>query len=232
MAIAEIYVCVNLKIPVNKQTVPTAWPMPHIESELSTVSGSKCFATFDLSDGYWQLALDLSFQECQSFITPDGIYSPTRVLHGTRNAVSHLQSCMQEILKPLRGSLLARLDYIMLYVADELYLLSRLRVLSQICRDRRIKLHPGKCELFSMEVRWCGLLITGLGASFDPRRGQGLRAMGTPKYGSELQQFLCAMNWMRTGTPGYSTMIAPLLALMEVIYETMGERGRSMQCLK
>jgi hypothetical protein len=91
--------------PVNKQTVPQAWPMPHIESELYKVRGAMCFATFDLSSGYWQLKLDESSQECQPFITPDGIYTPTRVLHGTRNAVSHIQACIQGILEPLSKSL-------------------------------------------------------------------------------------------------------------------------------
>jgi hypothetical protein len=72
---------------VNKQTIPCSWPMPHVESELSRLQSSKFFATFDLSHGYWQLPLAPESQECQSFITPDGVYSPTRVLHGTTNAV-------------------------------------------------------------------------------------------------------------------------------------------------
>jgi hypothetical protein len=50
--------------PVNMQTVPTSWPMPHVESELSRVRGSKCFATFDLSNCYWQLPLAEDSQEC------------------------------------------------------------------------------------------------------------------------------------------------------------------------
>jgi hypothetical protein len=87
--------------PVNKQTVPLAWPMPHIESELSRLQGSTYFATFDLSHGYWQLELAPESQECQSFITPDGVFSPTRVLHGTSNAVLHLQAALQGVLKPL-----------------------------------------------------------------------------------------------------------------------------------
>jgi hypothetical protein len=33
-------------------------------------------------------------QECQLFITPDGDYTPTRVLHGTRKATQHLQSML------------------------------------------------------------------------------------------------------------------------------------------
>jgi hypothetical protein len=69
--------------PVNKQTVPISWPMPHLESELAKLQGSTCFDTFDLSHGYWQLPLAPDSRECQSFITPDGVFSPTRVLHGT-----------------------------------------------------------------------------------------------------------------------------------------------------
>jgi Reverse transcriptase (RNA-dependent DNA polymerase)/RNase H-like domain found in reverse transcriptase len=196
--------------------------MPHLESELSGLSGSKCFSTFDLSNGYWQLQLDEASQECQSFITPDGIYSPTRVLHGTRNAVSHMQSSLQGILHPLKGQLLAWLDDLLLHAADEASLLCHLRMLFQICQDADIKLHPGKCELFAREVRWCGRLISGSGVRFDPRRVQGLRKMELPTTGADLQQFLCAMNWMPTAVPNYSSMISPLHSLLEEVYRTVG----------
>jgi hypothetical protein len=73
--------------PVNKQILPCSWQMPHIESELARVHGSQFFATFDQIHGYWQLMLDPDSQECQSFLTPDGVFTPTRVLHGTSNAL-------------------------------------------------------------------------------------------------------------------------------------------------
>jgi Reverse transcriptase (RNA-dependent DNA polymerase) len=147
--------------------------MPHIESELSKVQGAKCFATFDLSSVYWQMKLDESSQECQSFITPNGIYTPTRVLHGTRNAVSHIQSGIQGILEPLSQSLLVWLDNLLVHAPDEKALLTLLRLFLEICRDANIKLHPGKFDLFARTVRWCGRLITGYGVKFDPRRVQG-----------------------------------------------------------
>ena len=108
------------------------------------MSGSKCFSTFDLSNGYWQLKLDEVSQECQPIITPDGIYSPTRVLHGTRNALSHMQSELQGILGPLAEQILAWLDDLLLHAIDEDSLLHYLRIFFQICRDSNIKLHPGK----------------------------------------------------------------------------------------
>jgi RNase H-like domain found in reverse transcriptase len=46
--------------------------------------------------------------------------------------------------------------------------------------------------------------------------------MGLPNSDSDLQQFVCAMNWMRTGLPNYSVMIAPLHALIEAAYGRAG----------
>ena len=43
--------------PVNKVTVRSVWPMPHVESELVKLAGMICFATFEFSDDYWQLPL-------------------------------------------------------------------------------------------------------------------------------------------------------------------------------
>jgi hypothetical protein len=104
--------------PVNKHNLPNSWPMPHVESEVSRLHCSNYFDTFDLSHGYWQLPLAVEPQECQSFITPDGVYSPTRVLHGTTNAVTHMQSVLQEVLLPLAEHLLEWLDDLLLHASS------------------------------------------------------------------------------------------------------------------
>ena len=74
----------------NARQKTVVWPMPHLESIMQDLAGKSCFATFDLSQGYWQLPLHKDSQECQSFITQDGVFTPTRVLHGNTNSVAHL----------------------------------------------------------------------------------------------------------------------------------------------
>jgi hypothetical protein len=101
--------------------------MPHIESELARVQGSCCFATFDFSHGYWQLPIAEDSQECQSFLTPDGVFTPTRVLHGNSNAVMHLQASLQGILTPLEKQLLYWLDDLPLYADNEISFFQHLR---------------------------------------------------------------------------------------------------------
>jgi hypothetical protein len=81
---------VDLRVP-NASTKPNAWPMPNIQDELHDLHRSEVFATLDFCQCYWQISLLKDSQDCQSFITPDGVYTPTRVLHGTRNATQHLQ---------------------------------------------------------------------------------------------------------------------------------------------
>ena len=107
--------------------------MPHVESELSRLQSSKFFATFDLSHGYWQLPLATESQECQSFITPDGVYSPTRVLHGTTNAVTHIQAVLQEVFAPLSKNLLAWLDDLLLHASTLIQLFDHLSMFFTLC---------------------------------------------------------------------------------------------------
>lgn len=88
--------------------------MPNLEQELTKLTGSKYYATFDLSHGYWQLPLAKESQPSQSFVTPF-TSSPTRVLHGTANAVTHLQSSLtNSIPKALSAKILNWLDDILL----------------------------------------------------------------------------------------------------------------------
>ena len=94
--------------------------MPNIEQELGRIAGSRFFATMDLSHCYWQLELDLDSQSSQSFIAPKGGFSPTRALHGTTNAVTHLQSALAEFIpRNLKGKMLAWLDDLLLHTQTE-----------------------------------------------------------------------------------------------------------------
>ncbi len=48
--------------------------------------------------------------------------------------------------------------------------------------------------------------------------------------GHELQQLLCATNWMRNSLPAYAESIAPLHNLMEQTYTKAG--GRTKQAVR
>jgi hypothetical protein len=126
------------------------------------------------------------------------------------------------MLRPLAQQILAWLDDLLLHAPSVPNLLGFLRDFFLLCRQHNLKLHPGKCVLFATEVRWCGRMISSTGVRFDPRRAQGLLDMPAPTTGADLQQFVCALNWMRTSIPSFDTLIAPLQTLLESVYEAAG----------
>ena len=72
---AGFRLCVDLRA-VNAITESSAWPMPMLEVVLGKLQGSKCFATLDMNQGYWQFPLDKGSQEICSFMTDEGVFSP------------------------------------------------------------------------------------------------------------------------------------------------------------
>ena len=213
--------------PVNKYTLHYHYPMPNIEQQLNRLDGSRVFATFDLSHGYWQFPLHPESRECQSIITPDGVFTPTRVLHGTTNAVKYLQSTLAAILpSELQSSTLFWLDDILIYAKTVPELLNSIAIFFELCAKRRIRLHPAKCSLFAKKLTWCGRVITSSGIWFDPKRIEGLTSMAAPQTAADLQQFLCAMQWLKQAIPNFIELIHPLHKLLEAIFQRLGKRTK------
>jgi hypothetical protein len=109
---------VDLRVP-NASKKPTEWPMPNLHDELHDLHGSNEFAMLDFCQGYWQIPLHKDYQDCQSFITPDGVYTLTRVLHETRNAMQHLQIVLVVMMDDIKSNIKARLDDCLLHRKSE-----------------------------------------------------------------------------------------------------------------
>jgi hypothetical protein len=116
---------VDLRVP-NASTKSTVWPMPNLQDELHDLHGSEVFATLDFCQGYWQIHLPKDSQDCQSFIASDGVYTPTRVLHGTRNARQHLQPVLVFMMYDIKSNIKVWLDDCLLHKKTEDDLLATL----------------------------------------------------------------------------------------------------------
>jgi Reverse transcriptase (RNA-dependent DNA polymerase) len=150
---------VDLRVP-NASTKLTAWPIPNLQDDLHDLYGSEVFATLYFYQGYWQIPLHKDSQDCQSFITPDGVYTPTRVLHGTRNATQHLQSVLVVMMDDIKSNIKVWLDDCLLHTKTEEDLLATLNFFFKKCQEHGLKLHAVKCVLFASTRRYCGRMVT------------------------------------------------------------------------
>jgi cytochrome c-type biogenesis protein CcmE len=72
--------------------------------------GLEVLATLIFFQGNRQISLHKDSQNCQYFITPYGLYTPTRVLYGTSNATQHLQSVLLVMINDIKRNIKALLD--------------------------------------------------------------------------------------------------------------------------
>lgn len=97
-----------------------------------------------------------------------------------------------------------------------------------MCKKRRFRLHPTKCELYTRKVRCCGRIVDKDGVRFDPSRINGLMEMIPPTNGAELQQFVCALQWMKTSIPMFTKLVELLHSIMNKVYKKR-VRERNLQ---
>lgn len=85
---------------------------------------------------------------------------------------------------------------------------------------------PAKCISFSTSVQWCGRLISADGIRYDLGRLDGLLTMETATTGTHLQQFLCALQWVRNGIREFTDLVQTLHEAMERVYARTGKRTK------
>ncbi|POM73380.1 Hypothetical protein PHPALM_9779, partial [Phytophthora palmivora] len=192
--------------PANALTEPIAGVMPSIEVALEHCRGKAFYALFDFLKGFWQLPLHESCREFLSYMTDKGVFTPTRVPQGSTDAALHFQSTVEMVLGDLVGK--------WVITADQL--VESIDAILQKLDEHGFILNPKKCSLFLTEVRWCGRIINKDGIGHDPTRIQALRDMPPPTTAAELQQFLCASNWMRTGLVDYSRVARSLQERLDI----------------
>lgn len=211
---------------VNKETEPVASAMPDLETAYRSMAGSACFSKIDMCHAYWQIPLDKDSQEVISIQTPLGVFSPKRILQGSTDAGNHFQSVSANVFAELSGNMLQWLDDFLFHASSEEKLLKILERFFELCAEANLKVHAKTISLFSHDVHFVGRIVDKNGIRFDPRRLESLKSMKIPEVGSDLQQFICTANWVRSSIPNFSTIVAPLHQLLEDCYKKSGKRTR------
>ena len=88
------YQAVNSPVEQSPGVMPNQDDMPELLE-------AKCFGKLDLVKGYGQMPFPPEAQEVFTIVTPDGLFTPTRVPQGLLNATSYFQGVMTDLLRGL-----------------------------------------------------------------------------------------------------------------------------------
>jgi hypothetical protein len=149
--------------------------------------------------------------------------------YGGTNSVAYVQSTVQEMFAEVfNNGLLIWIDDLLGYENTDEWLLVLLCKVLTICAEKGLKLKPKKCSFYMQEALWCGRLVSDAGVRHNPARVDALTNLPRPTTDQELQQFICALNWMRNSIPAYNKVVDPLVKFMEKVYEKPGGRKKNL----
>ncbi|KAF0683199.1 Aste57867_24731 [Aphanomyces stellatus] len=181
---------------VNSKTNPKAGTMPFQVTITSHLKDKKAMGTFDMPKCFWQFPLDEDSRDKLSFLLNDMVMTPAASCKATWTAHS---TCSP----PAKNDILVYASTATEYVRVLEKFLDRV--------DRfGFKLCPTKTTLFTQRVKWCGRILNASGVSQDPERIEALCAVPVPTNAGDLQQFICATNWLRDSIIEYAQTVDPL----------------------
>ena len=158
----EICLCVDYQ-KLNSIMVRDTFPLPRIDEALQAVHSSNWFSSFDLAQGYLQLAMEESDIKKTAFRASSmGLYEFTRMPFGLLNAGSSFCHLMEQCLGDQQFvTLLLYLDDICIFAPTINDMLDQIELVFDRLKQYNLKINPKKCQffilVFSFWVIFCQL---------------------------------------------------------------------------
>ena len=191
---------------LNSITVRDAFPLPRIDEALQAVHSSNWFTSFDLAQGYLQLAMEESDIKKTAFRAGStGLYEFTRMPFGLSNAGSSFCCLMEQCLGDQQFvTLLLYLDDICIFAPTIDEMLDRIQLVFNRLKQFNLKIKPKKCQFFSTSVLFLGHVLSAEGISANPEKVDKVKTWPVPKTIKEVQSFLGLASYYRHFIPHFA----------------------------
>ena len=135
---------------LNSITVRDAFPLPRIDEALQAVHSSNWFSSFDLAQGYLQLAMEESDIKKTAFRAGSmDLYKFTHILFGLSNAGSSFCYLMEQCVGDQQFvTLLLYLNDIYIFAPTINDMLDWIELVFNRLKQYNLKIKPKKCQFF------------------------------------------------------------------------------------
>lgn len=210
----SIRFCVNYK-KINLVTQAIRWPIPRSDMCLTSLAGSKFFATLDLCKGYWQIKINPKHRPITAFTTVHGQFQFKYLPFGLCNAPSFFCKIMQEVFNDvLYKGILVYLDDIICYAESFDKLMQLLEDVFQRLTNHNLMLKPSKCVIAANEVVFLGYKISDRGLEPDSNKVKAIAELPAPKKLKDVRAILGLFGFYRKFIPNFAKIASPITHLL------------------
>ena len=198
---------------VNQVTVVDSYPLPRLDDLVDSVGSAQFVTKIDLQKGYYQILLTPNASEISAFVTPDGLYKYLRMPFGMRNAPSTFQRIINYVIADLDG-VRAYLDDLLIPTDTWEEHLVKLYALFSRLSDAGLTINLMKCSFGCGTVTYLGHEVGQGNTKPRTAKVQAIMDFPPPSTRKSLMRFLGMAGFYRRFCPNFSSVVAPLTALL------------------
>ena len=214
----EIRLCIDFQA-LNTVTIHDSFPLPRIEEALQAVKSAMWFTSFDLAQGYLQLAMDEADIHKTAFRAgSSSLYEftcmPFRLSNVGASVCRLMEMCLgdQQYL-----TLLFYLNNICIFNSSMDEMLNRVKMVLKCLQDFNLKIKPKKSFFFQPKVLFLGHTLSKEGISLNPEKVQKVKDWLVPSNEKEVHSFLGLASYYCRFIPQFAKWANPLHDLIHPI---------------
>ena len=212
---SEIRLCVDFR-KLNTISIHDSFPLPRVEEALQAVQAAVWFSSFDLTQGYLQMAMEEEDIEKTAFCTgSSGLYEFTRMPFGLTNVGAFFCRLMEMCIGDQKYvTLLFYLDDICIFVETANQMLDHIELVFSRLKEFNLKIKPKKSHFFQTSITFLGHILSADGVSPNPEKVAKIKDWPTPKTPKEVHSFVGLASYYRRFIPNFAKWAGPLHALI------------------
>ena len=211
----EIRLCVDFR-KLNAISIRDSFLLPRIEEALQAVQAAVWFTSFDLAQGYLQMAMEEADIPKTAFRAgSSGLFELTRMPFRLTNAGASFCRLMEMVIGDQQFvTLLFYLDDICIFANSADQMLDQIELVFSRLKQYQLKIKPKKSFFFQTEVSFLGHVLSAKGISPNPKKVDKVWDWPIPKTSKEVHSFLGLASYYHRFIPNFAKWSKPLNALI------------------
>ena len=207
--------CSDLRLQNLLNKHPLIYPAMS-ERYVQSVFDSKptIFGSFDYDNAYFMFRLTPWTQTWFAQAYTSGVYLPSRLPQGTKDASAFVHSTILNLFEPMKTHFKCNMDDVLMHVSTDEEWLKCFKYIINLSVKHKIYLSIKKMDPYTTSAVFSGRIFTKDGSKLHPKFFRDLQTVVFPISAGKLASFLGAIRWVKPCIPAYSYLAAPLQNLL------------------
>ena len=199
---------------INAHIKAKNFPLTTVKNFFDEASKFKFFSVLDIQNAFLSIPLTQRAREYLAVITPFGTFLPNRSPYGLKTSPSAFCFALYMVLHDLKF-VQYYMDDIYVGANSEREMIDHLKIVMDRLYQFNLKIRLSKTKFFVKSIKLLGVIYTPTGKRVDPEKISAIQKFGAIDTVKKLQCFLGMLAYLASFIPHFSTVCAPLYALLK-----------------